>query len=274
MQRVNVIGITLAVLTAGTGRIHAQAPEPVSGSVQHGGPVADGIAAFQARDPAGALRHFEEALRADSTSYEANWRAALALVTLGSATPDDVKSPERDSLYARAVRLARRAVATDSMGADGQFILANALGRAALTKDKEVRIKLAGEIHTAGLRAIELNPSHDGAYHVLGRWNAEIMRLSGVSRFFARKFLGARIFDQASWDGAISNMERAVALDPNRIFHRLDLAQIYIDRKRWGDARAQLEALEGLPVRDYLDPQYKETAAALLKKIADKKDAT
>jgi hypothetical protein len=25
----------------------------------------------------------------------------------------------------------------------------------------------------------------DGAYYGLGRWNAEIMRLSGVSRFFA-----------------------------------------------------------------------------------------
>ena len=31
----------------------------------------------------------------------------------------------------------------------------------------------------------QAGPSHDGAYHGLGRWNAEIMRLSGVSRFLA-----------------------------------------------------------------------------------------
>ena len=34
----------------------------------------------------------------------ANWRAALTLITLGAETPDSVKSPERDSLYARAER--------------------------------------------------------------------------------------------------------------------------------------------------------------------------
>ncbi len=255
--------------------LHAQAPEPALARLPRApDPVAEGIAAFAARDPSTALRHFEDALRADSMSYEANWRAALALITLGSQTPDGAKSPERDSLYALALRRARRAVQTDSMGADGQFILANALGRAALTRDQEEKIKLASEIRAAALRAIALNPSHDGAYHVLGRWNAEIMRLSGVSRFLARKFMDAKVFDQASWDGAISNMEHAVALDQRRIFHRLDLAEIYIDRKRWGDARAQLDTLETLPIRDFLDPQYKETATALLKKIGDKKDAS
>jgi tetratricopeptide (TPR) repeat protein len=269
------LAILAALATVGP-TLHAQASDPVAQSQlrRAADPIAEGIAAFDARDPSAALRHFEDALRADSMSYEANWRAALALVTLGAQTPDSVKSPERDSLYALAVRRARRAVQANEAGADGQFVLANALGHAALTKDKKERIKLAGEIRAAALRAIELNPSHDGAYHVLGLWNAEIMRLSGVSRFFARQFMGAQVFNQASWDGAISNMEHAVALDPKRIVHHLDLAGIYIDRKRWNDARTHLEAVESLPVRDFLDPQYKETAAALLKKIADKKDAT
>ena len=236
------------------------------------GAVSRGIAAFERRDPATALHEFEEALQADSTNYEANWRAALALINLGMETPDGVKSPERDSLYARAERYGRRAVRSDRAGADGYFILANALGRTALTKSKSERIRLAGEIRDASLRAIELDPSHDGAYHVLGRWNAEIMRLSGLSRFFAKSFLGARVFNQASWDDAIANLERAVQLDPKRIFHRLDLAAVYVDRKRYGSARAQLDTLETLPIRDYLDPRYKEQAAALLQKIADKKD--
>jgi predicted negative regulator of RcsB-dependent stress response len=115
---------------------------------------------------------------------------------------------------------------------------------------------------------------HDGAYHVLARWNAEIMRLSGLSRFFARQFLGAGIFSQASWEGAVTNLERAVEIDPRRIVHRLDLAQVYVDRKRYDDARGQLETLDTLPVHDFNDPEYKVDGAALLQRIATKRDGS
>ena len=107
--------------------------------------------------------------------------------TWASRSPTASTSPERDSLYARAERLARRAVAADSTGADGHFAVAAAVGRASLTMGKKERIRRAKVVREEALRTIELDPSHDGAYHILGRWNAEIMRLSGFSRFFAKK---------------------------------------------------------------------------------------
>jgi tetratricopeptide (TPR) repeat protein len=235
--------------------------------------VSAGVAARAARDPAAAVAHFQAALAQDSMSYEANWGAALALIDVGKATPDSVRSPERDSLYALAEVYARRAVAANPADAEGHFALANAVGRASLTKSKKERIRRAAEIRSEALRAIELNPRHDGAYHVMGRWNAEIMRLSGMTRFLARSFLGAGIFRQASWEGAVTNMEKAVELDPRRIYHRLDLAEVYVDRHRFADARSQLQQIEALPVSDVLDPVYKAQAAALLRQIADRKDS-
>ena len=38
----------------------------------------------------------------------------------------------------------------------------------------------------------------DGAYYGLGRWNAEIMRLSGVSRFFATAKVAERRGESAA----------------------------------------------------------------------------
>jgi tetratricopeptide (TPR) repeat protein len=204
----------------------------------------------------------------DSLGYEARWRRAIELVDLGKQIPDTVESPTRDSLYALAERHAARAVAANPLGADGHFALALAIGHAALSASRDERIRRATEIRTEALAAIELDPRHDGAYHVLGRWNAEIMRLSGFSRFVARRFLGAGVFRYASWAGAIECLERAVQLDPSRIYHHLDLAEVYIDRKRWGDARAELEALAALPERDVLDSAYKIRAAELLERIA------
>ena len=147
--------------------------------------VAMGAAAVEAHDLRTGLAHFQAALALDSASYEANWRAALVLLDEGEQIPDSIKSAERDSLYALAERYARIAVAADSTGADGHFALAAAIGRASLTMGKKDRIRRAAVIRDEAERAIQLNPRHDGAYHILGRWNAEIMRLSGFSRFFA-----------------------------------------------------------------------------------------
>jgi tetratricopeptide (TPR) repeat protein len=230
-----------------------------------------GNAAMQVHDLRTALAHYEAALALDSTAYEANWRAAITLLDEGEQIPDSVKSPERDSLYARAERLARRAVAADSLGADGHFALAAAVGRASLTMGKKERIRRARVIRDEAQRAIELNPRQDGAYHILGRWNAEIMRLSGLSRFFAKRLLGAGVFGEASWEGAVSNMERAVALDPGRLYHRLELAEIYVDRKRYDDARTELAQLAALPDREIMDNAYRRQGEALAKKIANKR---
>jgi tetratricopeptide (TPR) repeat protein len=244
------------------------APPLAAQSVDH---VALGVAAMQVHDLHTSLAHYEAALALDSTSYEANWRAALALLDEGEQIPDSVKSPERDSLYVRAERLAHRAVAADSNRAEGHFALAAAVGRASLTMGKKERIRRARIIRDEALRTLAIDPRHDGAYHILGRWNAEIMRLSGLSRFFAKNLLGAGIFKEASWEEAISDMERAVALDPGRLYHRLEMAEIYVDRKRYDDARSELAQLEALPDREIMDSVYRPQAEALAAKIAGKK---
>jgi tetratricopeptide (TPR) repeat protein len=232
--------------------------------------VSMGTAAIQARDLPTGLAHFEAALALDSTDYAANWRAAIALLDRGQLIPDSIESAERDSLYARAEVLARRSVAADSLGPEGHFAVAASVGLTSLRMGKKARIRRARILRDEALRTIELDPEHDGAYHILGRWNAEIMRLSGLSRFFARSFLGAGIFREASWEQAVANLQRAVELDPDRIYHRLELARIYADRKRYQEARDQLGRIEALPDRDVLDPMFRERAAALAKRIADK----
>ena len=227
-----------------------------------------GVAANEAHDPGTALEHFRAALKDDSLDYEANWRAALTLLDLTELLPDSLRRARRDSLYALAERHASRAVESDSMGADGHFALAAAIGTGSILLPQDARIRRAGSIRREALKAIALNPRHDGAYHILGRWNAEIMRLSGISRFFARNFLGASVFKQASWKKAIAFMEKAAELDPGRIQHHLELARIYADRKRGADAEAQLHLVESLPAREIMDTILKRQGGELRRKLA------
>jgi regulator of microtubule dynamics protein 3 len=245
---------------------------PISLSAQTGDHLAMGIERAQARDPEAALVHFQAGLAADPGSYELNWHAAQAAIDIGKQTPDSVKSTRRDTLYVEAERYARAATVANANGADGHFLLSVAVGRASLTKGKKERVRRAGEIRTEALRAIDLNPNHDGAYHVMGRWNAEIMRLSGFERFFAKSFLGGSIFNDASWAHAIQYLEKAVSIDSANIYHHLDLALVYIDRGRYTAAREQLQAIPTLPVVDVMDPRYQADAAMWLGKIQGKRD--
>lgn len=239
----------------------AAAPAAAQSAADH---VAMGIAARNALDARTALVHFEAALAVDSLDYAANWQAALSLIDIGSETPDDVHSPARDSLYARAEMLARRATEARPEGADGHFALANAVGRVALTASIREKIRRASEVRLEAIKAIQLDPRHDGGYHVLGRWHAEVMRLSAATRFLARTFLGGGVLSEASWESAVANMEQAVELNPNRIVHRLDLAEIYLDVDREADARVQLERIAQLTPRDPGDQERQRQAAERL----------
>lgn len=224
--------------------------------------------------PGDALSALRQAVALDSLNYEASWRIAVAQVEVVQATADSLGNERRDSLYLEAERHARRAIRIDSSRVDGYFALGMSLGRIALTKGKRERIRYAREIHEVSTKAVTLDPGHDGVHHILGLWHAEAMRTSGLNRFLAKNLLGGKILSQASWSKAIEHLETAVRLDPDRIYHRLDLARVYADRKRFVAAREQLDAVERLPNREARDPTYRQEGVNLLERIAGKVDKT
>jgi len=222
------------------------------------------------------LRHYQAALAVDSLSYEANWKAARAIADVAKQIQgnDDSLKHRRDSLYAVGRIYAERAVRADSTQADGHYAVAMVLGRLSRTKGSKERVKYAKIIYDEATRAVQIKPNHNFAHHVLGAWNAEVERLSGFQRFFAKALFGGGFMSKANWDDAVAHLERAVAIRPDWIFHRLELAQIYTDVGAYSKAREQLMAIPALPTQDVLDPQYRREAADLLEKIKNEKDQT
>jgi len=75
------------------------------------------------------------------------------------------------------------------------------------------------------------------------------------------------VFGSASWNEALSYMQRSVASDPNRIVHHLDLAGVYRDTNDRAHERSELEAVIRLPEADFNDHRYKDEAKAELAAI-------
>jgi tetratricopeptide (TPR) repeat protein len=235
-------------------------------SIAGGQTAADHIAlgdkSYVAMDAPAAVQHYEEAIKLDPKNYEALWKASRSAVDLGSYERDDEK---RGLDFKNAEQYARRAVEVNPGDAEGHFNLARSLGKNALTQGPKARIKDAKDVRSQALECLKIDPKHPGCLHVMGMWNAEVMRLNGFTRMLAKNFLGGQIFESASWPEAKRYMEASVANDPNRIVHHLDLAGVYRDMGDKARARAEFEAVIKLPNADYNDRHYKGEADAALR---------
>jgi tetratricopeptide (TPR) repeat protein len=246
---------------AAAGSRSAARPADSSGQSATGGGIADQIAAGDRERAAmhadTALIDYERAIALDSSNYEALYKASREAVDLGEFEPNDAT---RKADFATALGYARRAATVNPAGADGHFAVARVLGRQALSVGGKARIRYAKEVRVEALEALKADSNHAGALHVMGVWNAEVMRLSGLERFIARNLLGGGILGSASWQEAVRYMERSVAVEPQRIVHHLDLGKIYADIGDTAKAREQFQLVVSAAPAEHNDPHYQQDA--------------
>jgi tetratricopeptide (TPR) repeat protein len=255
-MRLSIRAMTIAAMLVAlrVGTAHGQSASAIE--------VGSGDRAVAARNLVSALQHYEAAVSLDSQNVEGLWKAANTAIDLG-----EFNDAEREKYYARGEELARLAVKANPNSSEAHFALAKAVGRVALSKGKREKVKYAREVHDEVNASLRLDQTNAGALHVLGMWNAEVMRLSRVERWAARNLLGGGVLGEANWDNAQQYLERAVSIEPSRITHRLDLAAVYADRGETAKAREQYETIARMAVADFNDPQYKQIAEERLRSL-------
>ncbi len=229
-----------------------------------------GDSAYDALDPSAALDYYRAAHLTDPQNYEVTWKFARSQIDVAKLLAGDSVRDRRDSLYGVAAAMAQGAIYLDSMDAEGHALLATAVGQLSRTKSGRERVRFGREIYEEAARALELDPDHDGAHHVIGAWHAEVTRLSGLTRFIAKTFMGGGFMEKASRDSAVAHLERATEIRPDYAFHHLELAEVLIDLERFTEARRHLLIVTDLPITDVADPSHKERAASMLEQIRDR----
>ena len=210
-----------------------------------------------------ALKYYIKAYKFDSTNYDVAWKLSRTYVDVGEIKKN---KNERKIFYQKGLKYAIKATEINSEGAKGYLSCSIAVGRVALDAGKKEQVKLSKEVKNYVDKSIELDPSDDIAWHVLGRWNRKMATLGWVQRKFANIFLGGLPKD-ASVDNAVTCFKKAIEINPNSIRHHLELGITYEKQKEKELARVEYKRALELPIQDSDDSELKKEAKKRLNDI-------
>ena len=221
--------------------------------------ISAGDSLYRLFDYRGSADYYGKAAGLDSNSFNAVWKLSRSLNFVGELAPTDSQL----TVFETAAAAARRAIALDDNSADAHFQLARSLGKIALFKGVLKSVGLAKQVKAEAERAITLDSLHDGAWHILGRWNREVAKTPKIIR-------GPLGLGAANHEDAIAFMQKAIAIRPAYINHHLEMGITYQEYDKKALAREEFEKCLALPPDGPLDNLYKEEARTHLAKIDNK----
>lgn len=211
----------------------------------------------------------EQALEAYLPAEKLNPNDATLLVKIArqyvyrmadlSSRAEQLKSGRTALAYSeRAVKLAPKE-------SDPHLAVAICLGKLSPLVGNKEGIEASHKIKTEAETAARLNPKDDFAWHLLGRWNQELAQIGGMTRAMAMIVYGA--LPKASYEDAVKCFQKAIALNPNRLIHSVELGRTYALMGRREEARKFIEKGLAMSNRDKDDPETKERGRKTLESL-------
>ena len=213
-------------------------------------------------DTDGALQAYLEAIEEEPENTTFIWKIVREYADKGIFADDD---DEMDAAYAEGETWARKCVAKAPEDGNCHLYLSIAVGRIAESKSGKTKVKLSREVNEEAAKSIELNPNLDGAYHVLGRWNREVVALPWYLKAAVRMFLGG--LPPATNEEAVKNFNMAIELRPDRLLHYFELGVTYKYMGEKEKAKMNFEKTLSMDLVERKDESRQEEARNFLAKL-------
>jgi len=207
--------------------------------------VAEGDALAARQQFRAALTQFKKADQSEPGHAEILVRISQQYSELVDAT---TTRPESCRYAEASLNYAKRAVQADPNNAKAHLALAIAYGKMTYFTGNKTKIEYSKFIRDETLKSIELDPTNDYAWHVLGRWHAGIAGLNPILKFFAKLVYGS--LPEASNESAVMYLKKAAELAPGRILHHQELAKLYAALGKSDLARKEWQIVLNLPAND------------------------
>lgn len=129
----------------------------------------------------------------------------------------------------------------------------------------KAQVQISPLIKAAADKAIRLDPRNDTAWHVLGRWHQVLANVGAVKRA-----LGGLIYGKlpvTTNEAAVKCFTQAIAINPRRLRHYIELGRTYSQMANTTEARRFLEKGLSMPNQEYDDPEMKVKGRETLVKL-------
>lgn len=197
--------------------LHVLAEDPRLVSLVKQGDIEDKQGHTQA-----AIENYSAAEKIDSKNIGILLRISKQYSDLIDATHP---ASEAEKVGQKSIEYAQRALTVDPKNAKAHLSLAVTYGRLAGLVGDRTKLEYSRIVKDETGRSIELDPTDDFAWDVMGRWNAAISSVNGMLKLMANLVYGG--LPSASNEEAAKCFKKAVELAPQRIMHHAELAKVY-----------------------------------------------
>ena len=178
---------------------------------------------------------------------------------------DTTSKMEKLRLGNISLQYAQRAAALAPNDSEAQLSPAISYGKMLPYMTSKDQVAASPLIKAAVDRTLQLDPRNDTAWHILGRWNRVLANVNVVKRLLAKAVYGD--LPVTTNEEAEKCLRKAIAINPNRLIHYIELGRIYAEMGRKEEARANILKGLSMPDKEKDDPEMKEIGRETLKKL-------
>ena len=179
---------------------------------------------------------------------------------------DLAKDSEKIASGKKALEYAERAVAIAPDQCYPNLSVAICLAKLTPFSSSKEQVEASRKIKDHADKAVKCDPKNDLAWQVLGRWNQSLSDLGFTKRALAKVVYGG--LPEASYAEAVRCFEKAIALNPSRPVHILELGRTKAMVGDKNEAANLIEKGLAMPNKDKDDPESKARAKETLKSIS------
>lgn len=125
----------------------------------------------------------------------------------------------------RCLEYAQRALQKDPECAKAHLGVAVGYGKLTDFVNSKTKIEYSKVVRDEAEKSIQLDPTDDYAWYLLGRWNYEVTNVSPMLKVIAKLVYGG--IPSASHEEAVRYYKKAIELAPQRLMHHSGLARAY-----------------------------------------------
>jgi tetratricopeptide (TPR) repeat protein len=224
--------------------------------------IAKGDVYYNKLQPSEALKYYLPAEKLDPNNVQLLVKIARQYRHLATEASSDA---EKLRYGKTATDYADRAVALAPNDPEAQLAVAISYGQIIPYESSRQQVNGSRTVKEAAEKVVRLDPKNDIGWHVLGRWHLVVSEVGGM-----KKTLGALVYGKlpnASLQEAERCFQKAIARNPNRLMHYIELGRTYADMGRPDDAKKYISKGLAMKNTEKDDPETKEKGREVLAKL-------